>query len=83
MRNLKNIKMYNIKIIDIKKFTKLQACHTESYKKYQKLFLKVTKLQIKLFLKKLKIVTLNLNYFCYIIVQYYQTSRFNYLKQKS
>ena len=55
--------MYNIKIIDIKTFTNLQACHTESYKKYQKLFLKVKKLQIKLFLKNLKIVTLNLNSF--------------------
>ena len=59
--------MYNIKIIDIKKFTNLQACHTESYKKYQKLFLKVKKLQIKLFLKKLKIVTLNLMFFVILL----------------
>ena len=35
---------------------------------YEKLFRKVKKLQIKLFFKKLKIVTLNLNYFCYIYI---------------
>ena len=37
--------MNNIKIIDIKKFTNLQACNNK-LQKYQKLFLKITKLQI-------------------------------------
>ena len=53
--------MNTIKIIDIKKFTNLQACNN----KLQIISIAIStskKLQITLFFKKLKIVALNLNF---------------------